>query len=315
MFQKMINTLNYKLFCVLLLAQVLYACQSELKFSGEDSKPKLVISSFVSPDDTIKVHVSLSKFFLSNSSYSNVEDAKVDLFLNGKYAATLIHKAAGEYYSTIKPNSGDVVRLQIESPKYGTASVESYVPTPLDKMSVQPKIDIYEQMYLTINDNSSAENYYRIVGIQQIEYYSNTDKKQIVSKLGFKLFNNLEGDQLPKYESTDGYPLYFSDKLFNGKTITLELEPITDDSLYNVKSLVSSQDTINYPTLDSIRYDFEIQSITEDYYLFLKTSKLSENKSFLQEPVQVKSNVTGGIGILGAFSSLRISKTWIPIDK
>lgn len=315
MFQKMINTLNFKLFCVLLLAQVLYACQSELKFSGEDSKPKLVISSFVSPNDTIKVHVSLSKFFLSNSSYSNVEDAKVDLFLNGKYAATLIHKAAGEYYAAIKPNSGDVVRLEIESPKYGTAAVESYVPTPQDKMSVQPQIDMYNQMYLSINDNSSTEDYYRIVGIQQIEYYSNTDKKQVVSKIGFKLFNNLEGDQLPKYESTDGYPLYFSDKLFNGKTITLELEPTMYDSVYNVKSLVSSQDTINYPILDSIRYDFEIQSITEDYYLFLKTSKLSETKSFLQEPVQVKSNVIGGIGILGAFSSLRVSKTWIPIEK
>jgi hypothetical protein len=324
MFIKIDNIFSSKLFFVLLLVELISACESDLKFNGEQSKSLLVISSFVSPEDTVKVHVSLSKFFLSNSSYTDVDNAKVDLYLNGQYAATLTHISEGNYFTTTKAHPADVVRFKIESTKYGVASCESNVPILLDKSSIQSKCD-NNFFYLSIMDDASTENYYRIVGKQKTEYYTynlnKTKKMEMVWNMDLKLKNSIENDQLTQFGKTDSYPLYFSDKSFNGKMVTLKLESIglfseiTYDSVSNVKSFVSTQDTLDYTILDSIRYDIDIQSITKDYYLFIKTSKLVEDKLYLLEPVQVKSNITGGIGILGAFSSLRVSKTWIPNEK
>jgi hypothetical protein len=51
----------------------------------------------------------------------------------------------------------------------------------------------------------------------------------------------------------------------------------------------------------------ELQSLSHAYYLFLKTrqasSDMDEIISYFTEPVQIYSNITGGIGILGNYSS------------
>ncbi|HPH57343.1 MAG TPA: DUF4249 family protein, partial [Bacteroidales bacterium] len=48
----------------------------------------------------------------------------------------------------------------------------------------------------------------------------------------------------------------------------------------------------------------QLQNISPSYYLYLKTfSEYSNSIDFFSEPIQVFSNVSGGIGIFGAYSS------------
>ena len=51
----------------------------------------------------------------------------------------------------------------------------------------------------------------------------------------------------------------------------------------------------------------ELQSLSYEYYMYLKTREANSNMSSFEEsfsePVQIYTNVIGGIGILGSYSS------------
>jgi V/A-type H+-transporting ATPase subunit B len=56
--------------------------------------------------------------------------------------------------------------------------------------------------------------------------------------------------------------------------------------------------------LDTTSIQVQLQNISPSYYLYLKTfSEYSNSIDFFSEPIQVFSNVSGGIGIFGAYSS------------
>jgi hypothetical protein len=97
----------------------------------------------------------------------------------------------------------------------------------------------------------------------------------------------------------------FTDDLFNGSEYTFKMQvrinpdEEEDDNDYYY--------TANYPDPVSLELYVELQHLTRDYYLYLKSrANARTNEDFggmFTEPIQVYTNVEGGIGILGSYAS------------
>lgn len=146
----------------------------------------------------------------------------------------------------------------------------------------------YVRMKLRLHDPAEEKNYYRLAvrGISDSQW---TDNYHVWDFY-------LSSDPIFRDERLTSewgaWPAFFSDvfddSLINGESYELEIKTYIL-SLYNV-----------YPTI----YEVSLQSITEDYYRYLKSMQLyriSRSDTY-SEGVYIHSNNEGGWGLLGGIS-------------
>jgi hypothetical protein len=156
-------------------------------------------------------------------------------------------------------------------------------------------------------DPPGQENYYR-VRVRRIEGFSlKSDASSVMpdsvmvysddytsSAIDDPLINPSSGEDLFGDNGSNNYSI-FTDELIEGKTYDLSLR------LYSAK-----KDTANY---EFIHFVVELQSITKDLYLFLRSSAAhyeTRNSPF-SETVIVYSNIVNGLGIAGGKTSSSIT--------
>jgi len=94
---------------------------------------------------------------------------------------------------------------------------------------------------------------------------------------------------------------YLKSRLFN--------DDLLDGKEYKLKIKTNSYNYYNYDNSEVVRNEIlvELQSLSPSYYMFQKTLEASNNTDgfmeYFSEPVQIYTNVKGGIGILGSYSS------------
>jgi hypothetical protein len=86
----------------------------------------------------------------------------------------------------------------------------------------------------------------------------------------------------------------FSDDLFNGKQYALKFSVPYNKEVYLPGKIPLSTKKELY---------IDLQGISREYYLYLQTRSNAKNSNFFAEPVQVYTNITGGIGILGSYTT------------
>jgi hypothetical protein len=179
-------------------------------------------------------------------------------------------------------------------------------------------------MDITFKDPKDINNYYIIILFQKYElsnghslyspfYYYSDD---MVYRTGNDT-NFLEDIDNKYLKST-----LFNDDLFDGKEYKLKIKTnnyysnITigenpDDPgkevivEYNWKE--NGYEKIYGPEVISMAIHVELQSLSYSHYMYLKTLGASRDMDgfmeFFAEPVQIYSNIKGGIGILGSYSN------------
>ncbi|HEY6914946.1 MAG TPA: DUF4249 domain-containing protein [Paludibacter sp.] len=324
---------NYISFILMLgLALLFHSCEKEIEFSGEITKPMLVINSFITPDSVIKVHLSKSKFFLEdNTTFEMVNNANVNVWVNGSKVEKLTNTGEGYYLSSFKPLLGDIIKITAETSDMSEVSTVTEIVQPNPIISVDtlnhqfkeyPMVSysstnngpyIADTMGLTkiesfgikvkFNDPSTASNYYRLEA-KVINYY---DDGSVLIGSGAINYNDIVfgGNNNSSLFETSGYNYYheFSDELFNGKEYNLNLtfNRITDTYKPEYQDMYHE---INVKTPVKQELRIELQSISKSYFLYLRSRAANMSAvEFFSEPVQIYSNVTGGIGILGSYSS------------
>ena len=166
------------------------------------------------------------------------------------------------------------------------------------------------QMDVTINDPPGVENYYllnmevnssytqwRDTTVQYVDsLYHNGEWHYFVADSTYTLRDIFRFTDQPYIESPDlvveaitSNGILFSDQLIDGKEYSVR-------AVTNTESLRSA---------DSAVVDIRLQSISESYYKYLRTrQKHYETKDNpFAVPVIVYSNVEGGTGFLGGYSS------------
>lgn len=239
---------------------------------------------------------------------SVLTDAKVELTVNGETSYPMIYDTLMLcYQSNYTPAIGDHLEVRINNAGEQTVA-NTEVPLSQKLEILETKTDILEKieflrepwpfigynrgyvnMKLRLHDPAGEKNYYRLVVRGSIQYvesakvwdtYLSTDPifrdERLTSTWGAwnACFSNVFDDSLIDGESYE----------FNIQTYIL-----TDSDFY----------IHPWPT-----YEVSLQSITEDYYRYLKSMQLYRisREDTYSEGVYIHSNNEGGWGLLGGIS-------------
>lgn len=313
---------------VLLSISIFTSCEKEIDFDGETSESQLVLNSFITPDSTIAANISESQFFLNNDYlFKAVENAEVSIYCNGILKETMQHSLNGKYISATKPEVGDIVKLVVKVPEKDEITGETTIypkanVVKLDSIVIwtgaKPIIETVNTVdnglpktetivvgkyrfrtiryILTFEDAATMKNYYRLV-VSQTSTFNGKKKVNYDYTLDDIVSGNTK-DLLPGIpainESKNQFHV-FTDELINGKTYPLSFTIRDTASIY----LPEYQRPLPKKTVE-----IDLQSVCNNFYLFLKTRSDQQTANQLfSEPIQIFNNVTGGIGLVGSYTS------------
>ena len=327
---KQIRLLSGLVFLLLLVS-----CEKDIEFSGEITEPLLVVNSLATPDSIITVKVTESRFFLSNGyTFEPVTDATVKLFINGVFNQEMEHVSDGIYESDFKPVSGERIHLEISAPGFDPVESEVLVPEKTSIISIDTTISLsdsypmlngnyygsgsnstiiydtigyyYNNEYnITMNfkDPSEEVNYYRLAVMAKKTFDDGTINE---SYSFFEFTDIVSGNSTANensifdFQSTNNTYNVFSDELFNGNEYPLKFK--VNQSVINYKPGFEGQGYYERNP-EKVELLIDLQSVSKSYYLYMKTlSSYTGESNFFSEPVQIHSNIEGGIGIFGSYT-------------
>ena len=237
---------------------------------------------------------------------SVLTDAKVELTVNGETSYPMNYDTLMLcYQSNYTPAIGDHLEVRINNATGEQTIAHTEVPRPQKLEVLEVNTDIlkkneyliesdlgpnrgYVSIKLRIHDPIEKKNYYRLA--VRGSYHSSESIYVIYDTF-------LSSDPIFRDERLtsewDSWPAYFSnvfdDSLINGKAYEFEIKTYILGWSY----------TVNWPT-----YEVSLQSITEDYYRYLKSMQLyriSRTDTY-SEGIYIHSNNEGGWGLLGGIS-------------
>lgn len=311
------------LFAVLAVA----GCEEVIEFRGDKIDPKIVLYTLLEPDNIITVSLAKSQsIFEKEYEPPQITNATVRVFRDGVLLTTLTYVPPGatpdwmpqvphsKYISEgVRPEPGHLYRIEAEVPGLKPVHAEVWLPVAVvaERVDTMTRTDMegypYLQARVRFTDPPGQENYYRL-SVRRIEGFAlKSDDSSVMpdsvmvysddftfSSVDEPLINPASDEDLFGDNVSNRYSI-FSDELIEGKTYDLSFR------LYSAK-----KDTANY---EFIHFVFELQSITKDLYLFLRSSAAhyqTRNSPF-SEPVIVYSNIVNGLGIAGGKTSSSIT--------
>jgi len=285
------------------------ACEKEIEFKGDSVEPLLVLNGLLTPDTEIVVHLSESRFFLSSEQgFTNVHDAQLTLWKNGDSITTLKEYEYGYYIAPYRTKTGDQLRITASAPGLNPVECSTEIlPAPeiLSVEMAEPSNDRFDyEVSLTLKDPVEIANFYRMN--MYLRLYFN-DERYIDLPVRFQsddvVFSSSES--IPMGTFGNRYRV-FTDDLFNGNEYTLKMQ---------IRIRYEEEDENENPYYDYGDYGepayielyVDLQHITKDYYLYLKSRAgawgSGDMGGMFTEPVQIYTNIRGGIGILGSYAS------------
>lgn len=284
------------LFCTILL---LTSCIKEVKLDVDPLPQKVVVNGFICPDSTFKVHISLTSAM--QESKQLVLNATVLVFENDVFLYSLVNQGTGWYGVWASPSEGKKYRIEVSVPNFETVTAETEIPifpeiqdAWYEKIGANPnEFGTYEaKTTIIFQDDPTRKNYYQPGrNIYLYEQTKETDESILTE-------TDLEYNP---------YYYYFSDALFDGqvKQLVLRGGGIIQESF---SEIYYQQD-----------YTHSFRIVSEEYFKGIKTWTLhSFNQSsdgyindpltllFLGEPIEMYSNVTGGLGVFAGYNSKNI---------
>lgn len=328
---------KYKLHTLALVLSVIspvfWSCENALEFDGEQMAPLLVMNSLISPDSIFTVQLTKSKFFLKdNSTFDPVNNASVELFVNDTLFERLTFSANGNYSSNYKPRTGDKVRLSAQHSDINTVNAVTDIvkPAQISKIDtatlITDKSPIFSYEYggygdiiesdtigysynkkmniiINIDDDVNKKNFYR-VSLRIKQYFD--DGRESEGQFFYESEDMVFGSSDETGLFGEGYSRSqyneFSDELFNGKKYPFKLSTNFTTYIYTNEKKPDNQGGLIWPQIVRNELIVQVHSISESYYKYLKTLNSNSNTlGFFSEPVQIYSNVKGGIGIFGNY--------------
>ncbi len=302
----------------LLMGVTLASCQTEIEFDGEETEPYIVVYGVQEADSIMSVQLSYSRFFLSNAPTQYIGDATVQLYLNGTLLPVdRVNDEEGRYYFNARPQPGDSLYLSVVA---GDKAVTAGTRVPLQPhiefagYTTDTVVNVYEgydeysggtDTVITYNmrfrlHDGGEENYYQF-SVQMYNDFSASYQDNMYFGSNSPYF--YEMDAIEMIEGGDGtfYGNYvlFDDALFNGKVMEFSIS----FDRWNSSGYFD-------PAVPMFRV--ALQSFSKECYRYKQTASTAGDGfgNLFTEPVQVYSNVEGGIGV---FASQTVVYDTLPI--
>ena len=310
-----------KRICYLLMLIGLAACTKEVDFTGTQSDPMLVVNGLQKVDRPVSLSVEKSTFFLDEQPDCRVKDVHVDLYVNGVFKESLQVRDSlekEEYYiwtdegevlkerlryafnyceGAYVPNDGDVLRFEVSSSEFETATAEVTMPEApnvisFDTVRVESghEYETKVRFALKLNDPAGMD-YYNLCPKDGMTGFTSSDPV-FTDLMSVDDIEDVFGDN--DYYGYGQYNL-FSDKFFDGSEYSVSMEI----SIYTYDEFESP---FYEPfTLEVTRLDANLYQYLRSYTAYSNSDPDSMVGMFT-EPVQVYSNVKNAIGVVGAQS-------------
>jgi hypothetical protein len=314
-------------------------CESVLFIELEEGVKLIVLNGALSSEESVAVQVSRTRHILDNAPVVPLEQATLKLYEDGNPVGDLVYSGNGYYTAPgFIPSVDRTYRVEVSNEGYPDANAQCVIPravpvTAFDTSTVTmeygdeyyyyyyPNEQYYLQFDLSLEDPAGEDNYYLVsanVDRSTSNYLGDTTVRVLdsifwngqwypdIRDSTYSLFDTVANshyaviiseDIVAEASTPDG--VLFSDRLIDGKR-------------YSFRGRIQYFDM---ESADSARVDFRLQSISEDYYRYLKTRQQQYDirNNVLAVPVIVYSNVVDGTGILGGVSSdHRVITTFIP---
>jgi len=320
------------IYTAFVLISLLSSCEKTIDFNGKVPDPQLVMNCIALPDSTITVNLTKSKFFLSSGQgFTTVDNAIVTATINDTLKVNLTNTGNGNYGSGIIPKPNDKVRIDASAPSLESVWAEVNVQPKMTIISIDTtwvKIDnsysypIYNltgdsiignaynaevKIKIKFQDNATEQNYYRLNVSNGLNYrsgYSSYGSGYSGVEFDDIVFGNTtqQGSILDIVSGTYGNNC-FTDELINGKEYSLSIKSTTTRNIY-LPGKKAGGDIVSKNELI-----IDLQQLSKSYYLYIKTkdASMSSNPLF-SEAVQIYTNIKGGMGILGTYTSSNVVK-------
>ncbi len=315
--------INFNLFQLAMLASAAFCashCGKDVVFDI-DANPQLVVYSVVAPDTTVQVSVTRSKLPDQSLRFEPVRDAKVVLSGYNKQWVLDQFIPPGRlgdvgYYTSKQPvalRPGGTYQLAVNVPGQPVATATAKIPmlpvvrdVSISKASIKPpryppilgpdKI-LEGNIKFTLQDPPGETNHYALRITYRSDYYNPQIGKlppPLIDSLHLKTLGSYKIEGLGQQDLSyllDDVSL-FDDVDFNGQS---------REVLLNIRSLIEVQNILP----ESIT--LEIWSLNEDYHRHIIThqQQVGINSDPFAEPLNVYSNVSGGLGLFAGFSRVK----------
>lgn len=322
--------MKYKNFLYIapLFMTFLFSCEKEIEFKGGEVKTKLVLNSILTPNSVVKIHLTESRFFLNpEKNFKEINNATVELWKDEKKIENLSNVGGGYYTGTYTPKEGDNLRITASCQGFDPVECSTEIVKPsliisVDTMNVWEEKQYYgaESMFdssyyywrinfemdITFKDLPNIANYYAL-NLYLMFYFSNGESTDyLIDFNSDDMIFRQDETNLFEDDNSNLKSNVFSDELFDGKEYKLKIK--TNNPMYISVGRKPQNPGDENPKVVGKEVFVELQSLSPSYYRFRKTFKASSGTyenimELFTEPVQIYSNVKGGIGILGSYSS------------
>ncbi|WP_293015027.1 DUF4249 domain-containing protein [Mongoliibacter sp.] len=273
------------------------ACETVVDVDIPFEKPNVTVVSNLKAGQSPEIRLSFSKHILDNrSAFERISDAKVTL---GSASSThsLIYDDASETYKADEIILEELVdySITVEVPGYETIQLNETIP---QKVAIKEFIvrgstgeDWNRSDEISIIfDDPVGENFYEISAFQERimtfeDQFGNERTETMIYPISLR-------SKDPVYQQDYLWrTILFNDRLFDGRTFEMEMTS---------SGTAFSMEERELPEGFRVSIYIVLKSISKSYYLYENTFNLqaySDGDPFAQ-PVQVYTNINGGLGIL-----------------
>ena len=289
-----------KLISIIAILFLLGSCEKSIDFNGQKTDPITIVNGLLNPDSIFRVSVTKSKHITDTNPIPKVTNARVEVYQGNSLLEELNHTGQGIYTGFSKPVVGELYTLKLTNDK-DALETQATIPLPvvIDEVTASSNNNVNaENMFelsLTFTDPPQIENYYRIT-IHHDQLGDSDQASSLYLSSNDLIIRSVFGQDDGLDNTPDNEYLIFNDRLIDGKNYKLQLS-FSDSEFYEG---YDDQNSNYYKN-----YKLRLHSISKDFYLYLKSRNLESwvADDPFSEPVPVFSNIIGGGGVLGAYST------------
>lgn len=283
-------------------AMLSVACQTKIDFEDAGISSRLIVNSLIYVDSTIQCTVLKTYIVTSNTNaIYPIKKATVLLYENGALIDTMQHTAAGKYISKITAQYGKIYTIEATANSYPKATGKSEALLPCGNVHIDSIGKIVSSNFsddnlwlyrLRFDKNNAETGYYRMT----IECLTNSDVYDpqtgalvdsgsvvLPGRIDEELSRGVEFYRYKRFPKSATY-IYFTDKLKNEH----------NQGYVEV--------AVDFGVPSHHKAIFNIEKISADLFLYyhsINTAEEGDDLMFFSQPVQIFSNIEGGVGIVG----------------
>jgi len=310
-----LKKLNSICFVFIMLA---ICCEKEIKIHIDLFKHKPVINCILDTDTIVSVTVSQSTP-MGDTLSASIDDALVILYMDNQIIDTLINIGKGKYSSFNKrPLPGHSYMINASIPGFENVLVQDSIPELVslnDAYYIFPAGndvagDPYLEFVINFDDNGRINNYYEAVFYAKTNSLVNFFTHDSITYIN-KFTNFLSNDAVLIDEGDIDYhpvTIFFSDRMFNGKNVTIRAKAFNFGYGYNFGQIGSpgKYKIVEFRSISYAYYQYRKfwtrHLFNQGISLDVRDSEELRDFLFTGEPVNMYTNVKNGYGIFAGYS-------------